>query len=221
MDRWVLVRGASAAAGHRGVNRPPAVWLARILGGVGFGMPSSRKPPACPRHVAGRVAAVCGGRRGGVCSRSPRARARGLYAGRVSVGRKPNPVRQRSPQRELGDCSAKKPPARAGGLFGKEAPSASWGTVTWPTSWLTTRLSGVVYFGIRVGHALRRLRGGRQGGVCSRSPRARARGFYAAGAEKNLASLLSWLLADGQGGLVAFALSCFVVGREQRVDGVG
>jgi hypothetical protein len=115
MDRWVLVRGASAAAGHRGVNRPPAVWLARILGGVGFGMPSSRKPPACPRHVAGRVAAVCGGRRGGVCSRSPRARARGLYAGRVSVGTQ--------------SCSAKKPPARAGGLFGKEAPSASWGTV--------------------------------------------------------------------------------------------
>jgi len=85
------------------------------------------------------------GRRGGLCARSPRARALGLLCGREErcTPEGPGVCRIEAPKRQLGDCDVAHswaPPYKRSADFG---------------------------------------RSGRQGGLCARSPRARARGFYA------------------------------------------
>ena len=67
------------------------------------------------------------GWRGGVCSRSPRARARGFYAGE-SGGEDRNPVRP--------------------GLCRIEAPCASWGTVTCRLAGLRHANAGLTLVGM-------------------------------------------------------------------------
>ena len=66
------------------------------------------------------------GRRGGVCSRSPRARARGFYAGEIA-GEDRNPVGHRERI---------------------EAPCASWGTVTWRLAGLRHANAGLTLVGM-------------------------------------------------------------------------